>query len=84
MEEMCNYLLSHKEIMDYIKSRGPSGKILLVMFDQETEELARDLGLEIALPPAALRKRLDSKIVTTQLGNEAGRGQRTQCAGPGR
>jgi biotin carboxylase len=42
------------------------------MFDEETEALASELGLRIAHPPAALRHRLDSKIVTTQLGNAAG------------
>ena len=31
-----------------------------------------ELGLEVVHPSAALRERLDSKIVTTQLGNEAG------------
>ncbi len=72
MEEIGNYLLGHKEVIDRIRKRGPGSKVVLIMFDEETEELARDLGVEIALPPAALRKRIDSKIVTTQLGNEAG------------
>ena len=72
MEEMCNFLLQHKEIVDHFKSRSSGGKMLLVMFDEETEELAEELGLELALPPAALRSRIDSKIETTRLGNEAG------------
>src|SRR4029077_17439005 len=38
----------------------------------ETEALAKELKQTIALPPAKLRKHIDSKIVTTQLGNEAG------------
>ncbi len=42
------------------------------MFDEQTEKLAAELGLRVAHPPAALRHRLDSKIVTTQLGNAAG------------
>ena len=42
------------------------------MFDEETERLAGEAGLEVAFPSAALRKRLDSKIVTTRLGDEAG------------
>ena len=42
------------------------------MFDEETERLATAAGLEVAFPAAALRNRLDSKIVTTQLGDEAG------------
>ena len=72
MEDVCNYLLGHKEVVDHVRSRGPGGKVMLVMFDEETEDLVNDLGLEMALPPASLRHRLDSKIVTTQLGNEAG------------
>jgi biotin carboxylase len=71
IEEICNYLLSHKEVVDHVKRRGP-GKAVFLMFDDETERLAADAGLEVAFPPAALRRRLDSKIVTTQLGDEAG------------
>jgi biotin carboxylase len=72
MEEICNYLLEHKEVLDRIERGGGGGKAVFVMFDDETERLAAAAGLEIALPPAELRHRLDSKIVTTQLGNEAG------------
>ena len=46
---------------------------LFVMFDDETEQLCEEVGVDIALPPYALRTRLDSKIETTRLGNEAGR-----------
>ena len=72
MEDVNNYLLGHKEVVDLVRQRGGKGKALFVMFDEETEELAADLGLDVVLPPAALRKRLDSKIETTRLGNEAG------------
>ena len=48
------------------------GKAVFVMFDDETEQAAAAAGLEVAHPSAELRHRLDSKIVTTQLGNEAG------------
>ncbi|MEN8132479.1 MAG: biotin carboxylase [Pseudomonadota bacterium] len=73
MEDVCNYLLSHKEVVDRIKraDKGPA-KLLFVMFDEETEELTREIGATVALPPAALRTRLDSKIETTKLANEAG------------
>ena len=71
IEDVNNYLLRHKEVRKRIKERGP-GKILMVMFDEESEQLARELGCEVALPPAKLRTHIDSKIVTTQLGNEAG------------
>ncbi len=73
MEDVCNYLLSHKEVMDRIDRAGAGpAKLLFVMFDEETEELAQEMGAEVALPPAALRTRIDSKIETTRLANDAG------------
>ena len=75
MEDICNYLLGHKEVLDRIASRNkthPPGKCVFVMFDDDTEKAAAAAGLEVAHPSAELRHRLDSKIVTTQLGNEAG------------
>jgi biotin carboxylase len=71
IEEIVNYLLGHKELADYVASRG-TGKAAFLMFDEETEQLAAELGLEVAFPKASLRHRMDSKIVTTELGNEAG------------
>ena len=72
IEEICNYLLGHKEVIDFVAQRGPGGKVAFLMFDEETEQLAGELGLQVAFPPAALRHRMDSKIETTKLGNEAG------------
>jgi hypothetical protein len=71
IEEIVNYLLGHKEIGDLVRARD-GGKAVFLMFDEETEDLANDLGLQVAFPPASLRHRLDSKIETTRLGNEAG------------
>lgn len=71
IEDVNNYLLRHKEVRSALKARG-DGYLLLVMFDEETEALARELGQTIALPPARLRKHIDSKITTTRLGNAAG------------
>ena len=72
MEDICNYLLAHEEVIAHIRAKGPGGKAVFVMFDEETEALAAQARLVIAHPRAELRHRLDSKIVTTQLGNEAG------------
>jgi biotin carboxylase len=72
MEDVCNYLLEHKEVLDRVQRSGGDGKAVFVMFDDETEQAAAAAGLEVAHPSAELRHRLDSKIVTTQLGNEAG------------
>jgi hypothetical protein len=72
IEEICNYLLGHKEVVDYVGGRGPGGKVAFLMFDEETEVLVAELGLQVAFPPAELRHRMDSKIETTRLGDEAG------------
>lgn len=71
MEDVANYLVAHKDFRTRVKTQRP-GKAIFVMFDEETERLCSKIGLEIALPPAALRNRIDSKIETTRLGNEAG------------
>jgi hypothetical protein len=70
-ESVNTYLLCKKEVNDFIKNTGP-GNALFVNLDEETEEFAHQLGLEISLPPRELREEIDSKIVTTRLGNEAG------------
>jgi hypothetical protein len=77
IEDVCNYLLTHDEVRKLVGSRRPrgtghAGKTVFVFFEEESERLAEELGLEVALPSAELRHRLDSKIVTTRLGDEAG------------
>ncbi|NND92209.1 MAG: biotin carboxylase [Granulosicoccus sp.] len=71
MEDVANYLVSHPEFRQRV-SDDHGGMALFVMFNEETEKRCKEAGVSIALAPAALRERLDSKIVTTQLGNEAG------------
>ncbi len=71
IEDICNYLLAHKEVADFVKHHGPGGKACFVMFDKESEALAEELGLDVIHPTAKLRSRLDSKIVTTRIGNKA-------------
>ncbi len=70
-EAVNTYLLAHKDVADRVRARG-GGKALFVMFEEETEVLAAELGLEIALPPRELREHIDSKIRTTEIANEAG------------
>ncbi len=73
MEDVCNYMLQHKEVIDRIKkSGGGTPRVLFVMLDEKTEEICQQLGVKIALPPVALRKRLDSKIELTRLASKAG------------
>lgn len=71
MEEMNNFLLGHPEFAELTEDK-PAGKAVLVMFDEDTERLAAERDIEIALPSAQLRHHVDSKLVTTRLGNDAG------------
>ncbi len=71
-ESINNYLLRDPEVQAFIAAKGGTPRIAMVFFDEETEEICRELGYELILPSDKLRRRLDSKIVTTQLGNEAG------------
>src|SRR5699024_12337088 len=64
-----NYLLEHKAVADYVRSNGP-GKAIFLMFDEKTEELAQELGLEVCLPPARLRNDLDDKLITTRVAED--------------
>jgi biotin carboxylase len=78
IEDVCNYLLAHEQLTEFLASHQPtgsirsSGKAVFVFFDAESERRAAQIGLEVALPSAELRHRLDSKIITTRLGEEAG------------
>lgn len=71
-EQINNYLLRDPEVQAYLRSRGGTPMVAMVFFDTETEEICEELGYQLILPSDELRRRLDSKIVTTQLGNEAG------------
>ncbi len=72
-EEINNWLLRNAEVRAHIARRTPVGvrpQIVMVFFDRETELICDELGYDLILPSAELRERLDSKIVTTQLGDE--------------
>jgi len=72
IEDINNYMLQHKQVMDYVSARGEKPKFVLLMFDEKTEEIAKELGAEIWFPKAELRSRLDNKIETVRIGNKAG------------
>ncbi|WP_235818926.1 biotin carboxylase [Vreelandella massiliensis] len=75
IEDINNYLLEHKEVIDFLKGRADgesAGTAAFLMFDEHTEAICKQLGLNIAFPPAALRQRMDNKIETVRIGNKAG------------
>lgn len=72
IEDINNYLLSHPAVIEFIKGRGPGGKVVFLMFDERTEELCQDLGLQVCFPSAALRNEIDDKVETTRIADRAG------------
>ncbi len=75
IEDINNYLLEHKEVVDYIKSRkkdGKAGKAMFLMFDEKTEKLAKKNGLDVCFPPAKMRTFMDNKVNTNRIAEKAG------------
>ena len=72
IEDINNHLLQHKEVVDLIERRGGKPVATFLMFDEKTEELARELGMEVWFPPAKLRQRCDNKMETVRIGEKAG------------
>jgi hypothetical protein len=72
IEDINNYLLEHKEVVDYIRSRGDGGKALFLMFDEKTEKLAKQLNLEVMFPSAEMRTFMDNKVHTNRIAEKAG------------
>jgi len=72
IEDINNYLLQHKEVIDIVKRRGGKPKFVFLMFDEETEKLTKELGAKVWFPKAKLRERCDNKIETVRIGDKAG------------
>ena len=44
MEDVCNYMLQHKEVIDKIRKAGHGpARVLFVMLDEKTEEICKQL-----------------------------------------
>jgi biotin carboxylase len=75
IEDINNYLLQHPEVIAHINQNavnGNKGKALFLMFDEKTEQLAHQLGLEVCFPSAQLRSFLDNKVNTNRIAEKAG------------
>lgn len=75
IEDINNYLLQHPEVQEYIntKTKGrKKGKAMFLMFDAQTEKLAKKMGLEIMFPTAKMRTFLDNKVNTNRIAEKAG------------
>ena len=71
IEAANRFLVGHPDVQQRLRGRGP-GHALFMMFDDECEAAVERVGWRVALPPARLRRHLDSKVTTTELGDRAG------------
>ena len=74
IEDINNYLLQHQEVEAFIKKNKVgknAGKALFLMFDEKTEKLAKNLGLELIFPSAKLRTFMDNKVNTNRIAEKA-------------
>lgn len=75
IEDINNYLLQHKGVIDYIASQKKDGqrpRAVFLFFDETTEAICEELGIDIWFPRASLRQQVDDKLETTRIGNRAG------------
>lgn len=71
IEDINNYLLQHKDVIDTIQRRGGKPVATFLMFDEKTEQLCKEIGLDVWFPKAKLRARCDNKMETVRIGNKA-------------
>jgi biotin carboxylase len=75
VEDVNRYLIDQPKVRKLLAS-GKRGAVrdqaLFLFFDEALERKCTELGLDLALPPNRLVREVDSKIVTTQIGNAAG------------
>ena len=69
-----NWLLRNREVQEYIAAEAGDqpAQVFCPFFDETTERICDELGYELLAPDHAIRHRLDSKLVTTRLGDEIG------------
>lgn len=71
-EEVVNRLLQNKDVIDHVAARGGRPAAVFLMFDETTEALCAELGIEIWFPPASARSCCGNKVETVRMGNAAG------------
>lgn len=74
IEDINIYLLKSarlQKLLPETQDKG-NGRALFLFFDEQIEALCQSLNLEIILPKNSLVREIDSKIVTTEIGNQAG------------
>jgi D-alanine-D-alanine ligase-like ATP-grasp enzyme len=70
IEDINNYLLVHPDVVARVTH--DKGRAVFLMFDDKTEGLCKEHGLEMMMPNAKLRAEIDDKISCTRIADRAG------------
>ena len=73
-QDINKYLLTHEKTQKIMSSSagGPKPAFVFLFFDDVLEQICASMGSEVLLPPNKLVCEIDSKIMTTELGNAVG------------
>jgi len=75
LEDINTYLLNSDDVRKYIMSKarpGEKSKAIFLMFNENNEDLAKALHLDICHPPNELKQIFDDKINTVRLAEQVG------------
>lgn len=73
IEDINLYLLNSAKARTMFYARQqPCSRAIFLFFDEQIEAVCRALNIEIILPKNSLVREIDSKIVATEIGNQAG------------
>lgn len=73
IEDINTYLLNNAAVRAHVaQHKGIKGHAVFLFFDEKIEAMCAEMGLDIFLPKNSLVREIDSKIVTTEIGNKAG------------
>ncbi len=74
IEDINHYLFDNPGVAQMLRggrTRGERDQVLFLFFDEALEARCAEMGLEVALPRNRLVREVDSKVVTTKIGNQA-------------
>lgn len=76
IEGINEYLLNSPQVHALLDAREIKGKTrgraIFLFFNEQLEAICKELDLDIILPKFSMVHEIDSKIVTTEIGNQAG------------
>ena len=72
IEAINLYLLHSDKARALFDRRQGKGRAIFLFFNEQIETACQSLGLNIVLPQISLVREIDSKIITTEIGNQTG------------